>query len=108
MHRRTLILVALIAVVGLSSLFWLRSNSVDLVHGVVLSTMLQKLPPDYPSERVESTFAAARREAESMGEQDRYLQALILVAQRLEKRHALKTIEVDEALKLLTDFRSLE
>lgn len=108
MRRRTWILMLLIGLFGLISLLWLRSSSVDLVHSVVLNAMLQKLPEEYPVERVESAFSRTRGAAISEDEADRYLRALILVSQRLEKRQTLRAVEVDELLNLLGNYHSLE
>ena len=87
---------------------WLRSHSVDLVYSVVLSAMLEKLPEDYSEQQVEQAFAANRKLALAEDRSDQFLQALVLVSQRLEKRHTFTSAEVDEALQLLSDFRNIE
>lgn len=108
MKRRTILVLAAIAVGGLATLVWLQSHSVDLVHSVVLNALLQKLPDDYPDSSVEEVFSATRERAIEKGQEDRYLKALVLVSQRLEKRHRLRGWEVDDALELLRDFETLE
>ena len=108
MSRPTLILGAGIAIAGLLTLFWLQSHSVDLIYSVVLSATLQKLPEDYSPDAVEAVFTQTRRLAIDRNQEERFLKALVLVSQRLEKRQRLRAWEVDSALELLRGFEELD
>ena len=108
MRPRTFITLGVVAVLGVVSLMWLRGHSVELVQAVVLNAMLEKLPEDYPGEQVRTVFAETHRRAIADEREDDYLKALILVSQRLEKRHSLTSAEVDDALQLLSVSRPPE
>ena len=96
----------LLAVGGLGILvaFWmLNSYKIDLVHRVVVNAVIQKAPPDYPRDHIESVFQRARAEvSESLSEQE-YLVKLLRLSQRLEKVQSLTSGQVEEILRAVGD-----
>ena len=91
------ILLALLA----GSMLLLRNYELDLIHPVVVNTVLQKAPEEYSSNRVRSAFAAARLRAEREGRERTYLEGLVALSQRLEKLQFLSRAEIDEILREL-------
>ncbi len=92
----------LVAVLGLAILvvFWgLSFHEIDLVHLVVVNSIVQKAPPDYPRDRIESLFQQARTEATESLREQQYLEKLLRLSQRLEKVQSLTPGQVDEILK---------
>jgi hypothetical protein len=73
----------------------------DLIHGVVLNTLIQKGPANYSDRKVRQTFQAARAAAERGDLKQIYLQELFSLSQRLEKVQGLSRDEMDEILDSL-------
>lgn len=103
MRRRVLLFLGGVFLLGLLSALWaLRSYTVEFVHPVVVNAVIQKAPEDYPSGEIRNRFATALRQANDEGEREEYLQHLLALAQRLEKRQRLETREVDQILRDLS------
>lgn len=86
----------------------LRSYELDLVHTVVVNTLIQKAPQGYPTQQIETTFAAARRKVEGEDRKQAYLEELFALSQRLEKIQRLSESELEEILRSLEAKTSLE
>ena len=78
-----------------------RSFEVELVHGVVLNTLIQKGPKNYSNRKVRETFRAAREAAEGEDRKQAYLEELFALSQRLEKIQELSKDEMDDILDSL-------
>lgn len=84
-----------------ASFLLLRLYKLELVEGIVLNTVLQKVPSDYPGGEVRWAFARARLEAEARGCEEAYVEHLLALSQRLEKIQYLNHQEVKEVLEAL-------
>ena len=92
-----IILVILLSIVACSMLL-LRYYEVDLVHTVVLNTVIQKAPEGYPRQEISQAFAAARQRAEEDHQEGAYLEELFAFSRRLEKIQLLSRDELEELL----------
>jgi len=101
---RLISVLAMIAVLGFLTRFALKSNSLELVHVVVVNAVAQKAPDDYPRHRVYQAFSDCLEQVEERQDQDQYLQHLQTLSHSLEKVQYLESVEVDSLLEdLLCD-----
>ncbi len=102
-------ILLVVAGLGILVAFWmLNSYKMDLVCRVVVNAVMQKAPPDYPRDHIESVFQRARAEAsESLSEQE-YLEKLLRLSQRLEKVQSLTPPQVEEILEGLVENSKLK
>jgi hypothetical protein len=96
--RKSLILILVLIGTGILGFTTLQQYKLDLLHAIVVNSILQKAPPAYPAERVQDTFRAALRECRSAGQEDEYLQSMVRLSQRLEKIQSLSSEELDALL----------
>ncbi|MEE8348303.1 MAG: hypothetical protein V3R94_01950 [Acidobacteriota bacterium] len=101
MKKSTVIIIGLLLLMGVASMAIMRSYELDLVHGVVLNTLIQKGPKDFSRQTVQETFRAARAAAEGENLKQAYLDDLFALSQRLEKIQELSREEMDEILDSL-------
>ncbi len=101
MKKSTVIIIGLLLLMGVVSMVIIRSYELDLVHGVVLNTLIQKGPKDFSRQTVQETFRAARAAAEGENLKQAYLDDLFALSQRLEKIQELSREEMDEILDSL-------
>jgi hypothetical protein len=81
-----------------ASMVTMRSFQMELVHGVVSNTLIQKGPKNYSQRKVRETFRATRESAEREDRSQAYLEELFALSQRLEKIQELSKDEIDEIL----------
>ena len=79
----------------------MRPFQMELVHGVVSNTLIQKGPKNYSQRKVRETFRATREAAEREDRSQAYLEELFALSQRLEKIQELSKDEIDEILTSL-------
>lgn len=98
MRKRLIIAMGVIVLTGLGALFLLQSYKLPLIQSIVVNALLQKAPPDYPTERIEEAFRSAYQAATGQNRESEYLTELIILSQRLEKVQRLKAGDVDTVL----------
>ena len=98
MKKSTVVVVCLLLLILVAAMVLVRSYELDLVHGVVSNTLIQKGPKDYSNRKVRETFRAARAAAEREDRSQAYLEELFALSQRLEKIQELSKDEMDEIL----------
>ncbi len=99
LRARARILLA-VAGLGIVVAFWvLNSYKIDLAHRVVVNAMIQKAPPDYPHDHIESAFQRARAEASDSISEQEYLEKLLRLSRRLEKLQSLTSGQVEGILE---------
>lgn len=76
----------------------MRSYELDLVHSIVLNTLIQKGENSYSGQKVRETFNMAREAAERGDRTEDYLDKLFSLSQRLEKIQKLSRDEMDAIL----------
>jgi cell shape-determining protein MreC len=101
MKKSVLIIVALMLLIFVGSMLLLRFYRLDLVQTVVVNAVIQKAPENYPGQRVQEVFQAARRRAEGENQEQAYLERLLRISQRLEKIQQLGSSDLDELLESL-------
>lgn len=101
MKKTTVAIIALLLLGLVGTLGLLKRYELDLVEGVVVNTMLQKAPSDYPAERITTVFQRARQLASGRGKAN-YLEHLLRLSQRLEKIQSLSRQELEEILEDLS------
>ena len=99
--KSTIIIVAFLLLMLVGSMMLLRHYELDLIHGVVTNTVLQKAPEGYPEGLIRQAFQQARRRSEREERSRAYLMDLFALSQRLEKVQFLSQDEVDEILRSL-------
>ena len=101
MNKKLLVVFLVFVLSGLLSLLLLRSHKVELVHAVVVNSVIQKAPEEYDRERIRKVFNQALQRAEEEGSGASYLARLQRRFHSLEKRQYLATEEMD---RLLAEF----
>ena len=101
MKKSTLLIICLFFLMLVASVVMMRSYELDLVHGVVLNTLIQKGPGNYSDRKVRETFQSARAAAEREDRRQAYLEELFALSQRLEKIQELSRDEMEEILDSL-------
>jgi len=101
LKKSTIVIICFLLFLLGASMVMMRSYELDLIHGVVLNTLIQKGPDNYSNRKVRQTFQAARASAEREGLKEVYLQELFSLSQRLEKVQELNEGEMDEILNSL-------
>jgi len=74
---------------------------VDLVHRIVVRSVVQKASPEFPVDRIESSFDLAREGLASDQEEEEYVEQLLRLSQRLEKVQSLTTCQIEQILNEL-------
>ena len=98
LRARARILLVMAALGILVAVWLLNSYKIDLVHRVVVNTVIQKAPPDYPDDYIERVFQCARKEAARTLREQEYLEKILQLSQRLEKVQSLAPDQVEEIL----------
>ncbi|MBI4481478.1 MAG: hypothetical protein HY652_01175 [Acidobacteria bacterium] len=95
--------VAGLALATLAGFLLFQRYRVDLLQYVVEEAFIQKAPPEVPAPEIRDTFHQARRMVRG-GEfsEERYIQALLSISQRLEK---VQRLTETEARSLLSELR---
>lgn len=99
MKTRAIIVIALLLVLFAASLLLIRFYKLELVHIVVLNSVMQKAPSGFPSQAIEQSFTEARERAERQNQEEAYLVKLLRISQRLEKIQHLREEELMLLLK---------
>ena len=76
----------------------LDSYKVDLVHRIIVRSVVQKALPEFPVDRIESAFGLAREGLTSDKEEEEYIAQLLRLSQRLEKVQSLTTCQIEQIL----------
>lgn len=98
---RALLLLAGIGLCVLLAGPLLDRFKLDLVFQIVTNALVQKAPPGESSDRIRQVLARAREEAVRQGNEDRLLEELLRVSQRLEK---IQSLESDQLAEILHSF----
>ncbi len=101
MKKPTVVIICFLLLMFVASVVMMRSYELDLVHGVVLNTLIQKGPANYSNQKVRETFQTAREAAEREDRSQAYLEELFALSQRLEKIQELSRDEMEEILDSL-------
>lgn len=101
MRRSTVVILAFLIVIFVGAMLLLRSYKFDLVQSVVLNSVLQKAPQDYPMAKIRRVFEAARQKAEIEQREQEHLEKLLALSQRLEKVQQLGEDELADVLGTL-------
>ncbi len=101
--KSTIISLVLLLLIFVGALLLLGYYELDLVHAVVVNAVIQKAPQGYSEERIEETFAAARRKAVLENRREAYLELLFLLSQQLEKLQLLSVDELEQLLEKVGD-----
>ena len=101
MKKATAVIICFLLLMFVASMVMMRFYELDLIHGVVLNTLIQKGPENYSNRKVRQTFQAARAAAKREDRKQAYLQELFSLSQRLEKVQELSRDEMDEILDSL-------
>jgi len=104
MNRKLLIALLIVLMAGLLSLWLLKAHTVEIIHAVVVNSVIQKAPEGYDRDTIKEVFDNALIRAEKGGYSDRYLEKLKEVFRSLEKRQYLEREEMDELLAGLRDY----
>jgi len=99
--RRLVFTVVVVAVLGLSTLFVLKSYSLEFAHIVVLNAVTQKAPDHYPKSRIQESFSVCLEQVHTSQKEDPYMEQLLTLAHGLEKVQFLEEEEVDSLLRNL-------
>ncbi|MEE2822873.1 MAG: hypothetical protein VYA53_07805 [Acidobacteriota bacterium] len=102
MKKSTFSTICLLLVVFVAFMMVMRSYELDLVHGIVLNTLIQKGENSYSAQKVRETLHMAREVAEHGDRTEDYLDKLLSLSQRLEKIQKLSRDEMDA---ILSSFR---
>jgi hypothetical protein len=102
MRKKILILLGVIGLFGAIALMVLKAHSLEIVHRVVMHSLVQKARPEQ-SERIQAVFEESLRRATKSGNEDEYLRQLLSLSQRLEKVQQLETEEVRQILEELSE-----
>ncbi len=81
--------------------FILRIYTLDLIQVVVLQTVIQKSPQNYPVGDIRKTFSRARLSVVTKEDEGFYLERLLNLSQRLEKVQFLTLEELESLLLAL-------
>ena len=101
MRRSTVVILAFLIVIFVGAMLLLRSYKLDLVQSVVLNSVLQKAPQDYPMAEIRQAFETARQKAEIEQREQEHLEKLLALSQRLEKVQQLGEDELADVLGTL-------
>ncbi len=96
--RRRIWLVLLLVALLAPPLILLRAYKLELIHTVVLNSVAQKAPTDFPRRQIDEAFSFALEEAETPAGKDAYLLRLLELSRRLEKIQFLTRADLEELL----------
>ena len=101
------VIVISILFVSVVTVLALRSYKIDIVEYIVLSTIIQRAPINYPPEKIRKTFEEAEKRATAENTKQTYMKKLLEVSQRLEKIQYLSEKNLDTLLKSIAGFSSV-
>jgi len=102
MTKRSYIILALLAAVGIAGLLAVQSHQLDLIQYIVVHALIQKAPGDFSSAEIEEVFEQSLSNARAQDRETEYLRSLIRLSQRLEKLQDIERSEVEELLAEFT------
>ena len=101
MRKSAIITIPLLILIFAGSLLLLRFYKLDLIHTVVVNTVVLKAPRGYPEGKIRRTFDAARARAKREDREQDHSEKLLSLSQRLEKIQQLSHDELQELLEAL-------
>ena len=74
---------------------------VELVQRIVVRSIIQKAPAEFPVERIKRSFRLAKENILNDQEEQKYIEYMLSLSQRLEKVQFLTEIQIEKIINEL-------